>query len=172
MRIRTANGVGLVRLWMVPVIVLVLVMSGSAAFGQQSGQVKNKKVGAATSKIIKEEPPMRIMTDNSEPSGSNPGGGSGGGVQGGLGHLDVPAPPYFSSPIYINLPSPPNSPSGIGVPPSDPPLLIDQYGFCICKWTQVANSVSFPPCPNQATETTNFTLNYTRQNLRTRYLYV
>jgi hypothetical protein len=112
MRIRTANDFGLVRLSGALVIVLVLVMSGSAAFGQQSGEVKNKKVGAATSKIIKEEPPMRIMTDNSEPGGSNPGGG----FQGGVGGGDVPAPPYFSSPLYFILPSPPGSPSAAGTP--------------------------------------------------------
>ena len=75
---------------------------------------------------------MRIMTDNSEPGGSNPGGGSGGGVQGGLGHLDVPAPPYFSSPIYINLPSPPNSPSGIGTPAT----LVLYEDICSCSRTE------------------------------------
>ena len=77
---------------------------------------------------------MRIMTDNSEPGGSNPGGGSGGGVQGGLGHLDVPAPPYFSSPLYFILPSPSNSPSGIGTPNGGAvPLSQIYWSICGCK---------------------------------------
>lgn len=50
MRIRTANGVGFVRLWSALVIVLVLVMSGSAAFGQQSGKaIKPKKAATGQS---------------------------------------------------------------------------------------------------------------------------
>ena len=66
MRIRTANGFGLVRPWSVLVIVLVLVMSGSAAFGQQqqSGQVKSSSKKGVTTPELRILPPileLRIM---------------------------------------------------------------------------------------------------------------
>jgi hypothetical protein len=168
MRIRTANGrlLAVGRLWAVLVIGMVLI--GGHAFGQQkqSGTISSKKGSTAPERrTIVPLPDGRFM-NNTPPEYRLPE------VPVEAPRNDNPSPPLngggWSPPPFV-LPGMPNAPnSGIlpgplpspgALPPSESPM-IDQHGFCICKWTASVSSVSFPPCPNQATETTNFTLNY------------
>ncbi len=104
MRIRTANGVGFVRLWLALVIVLVLVMSGSVAFGQQSGRVvKSKK---ATEQNIGVQQSSKKGSDAPMPRLPK--------------EADVKIQDYSTGPVYVDADGPADGPRTSPPPFTEP----------------------------------------------------
>ncbi|MFK0732165.1 MAG: hypothetical protein ACIWVG_13550 [Gloeotrichia echinulata HAB0833] len=150
MRIRTANGFGLVRPWSVLVIVLVLVMSGSAAFGQQkqSGQVKTSSKKSVT---VLKQMPGKTRHDAAVPiSGKDD-------TIMGEGKNDEPVPndpPDYSrgwNPPMFVLPSPPGSgggsiPGGGSAVPQDPPIMEERCISCSCPGDHAGPEFPDPNC--------------------------
>ncbi len=176
MRIRTANGRLLAggRLW--AVLVIVMVVLGGSAFGQQkqSGKISSKKGGTASERrTIVPVPDARIM-NNTPPEYRLPE------IPVEAPRSDNPVPPFngagWSPPPFV-LPGMPNAPnSGIlpgrlpspgALPPSDPPP-VDCEVFCTCQISRQRNenSSSVADCsiPDYTLYVISITKTYTKRS--------